>query len=176
MGQAVIKEAVGIFDNKDDLDAAIMELESTSFRRDAISVLGKKDAIEHAFGKPAVDPEKVMDNPKTPRETPIHAEEKGIGTGAVISTGILAGTVGSLISAGAAVSVPAVVTAAALGGGSGGIIASMVGDYYDSELRDQINKGGLLLWVQTPGSTREKTACAILKKHGARKVHVHEIT
>ncbi|MEC7028623.1 MAG: hypothetical protein VXW91_03035 [Pseudomonadota bacterium] len=176
MAQAMIKEAVGIFDNKEDLDEAIMELESTAFRRDVISVLGNKKAIEDHFGRDVPEPDKIMDDPNAPRATPVYPEEKGIGTGAVVSTGILAGTVGALVTAGAAITVPAAVTAAVIGGGSGAVVAKVIGDYYDDQVQNQIDNGGLLLWVQTPGPDREKTACAIMKKHGARKVHLHEIT
>ena len=138
MAQAMIKEAVGIFDNKEDLDEAIIELESTAFRRDVISVLGNKKAIEEHFGGDVPEPKEIMDDPDIPRATPIYPEEKGIGTGAVVSTGILAGTVGALVTAGAAITVPAAVTAAVIGGGSGAVVTKLITEVYFYGCKPQV--------------------------------------
>ncbi len=170
-----VSEAVGVFDDVEALSEAVTELEHTAFSRETLSVLGDAKAIEEKFGKPVVNPDKAAEDPDAPRRPPVRTEEKSIGTGAIIGGGAYIGAVGALLTAGAAVTVPAVITAAALGGGGGGLLAKMLGDRYGSEIEDQIEKGGLVLWVQTRDKDREELACHILKKHGAHNVHVHEI-
>jgi hypothetical protein len=43
-------------------------------------------------------------------------------------------------------------------------------DYY----ADQIEGGGILLWVRVPNKEREKLAVDILKGHSGTDVHVHD--
>src|SRR6056297_3331878 len=111
-----IREAVGVFEDMEALREAVTELESTKFRREDISVLGNKKDIEEQFGRPEVVPELVEDNPDAPRQPPIRTEEKSIGTGVMIGGGVYIGALGALLAAGAAVSVPAVIAAATIGG------------------------------------------------------------
>lgn len=174
MTQKKFREAVGVFDDKDKLDEAIAELELKAFNRAQISVLGTKQSIEERFGKPVVKPVKLEDNPDTPRMAPVRPEEKGLAAGALISGGLFVGAIGALIAAGAAVSIPAVISAAAIGGGSGGLLVKVLGGHFDEHIEKQIKKGGLVLWVHILGPKREKIACDILEKYGAKHIHVHE--
>ncbi|PCJ97479.1 MAG: hypothetical protein COA45_09410 [Zetaproteobacteria bacterium] len=170
-----VKEAVGVFKDIDALNTAVEELERTAFSRDKISMLGNRDEIKKTFGQSEIKPELVEDNPEAPRRSPIHPEEKAIGAGIVIGGAAYIGAVGALLAGGAAVSVPAVLTAAVIGGGGGGVIASILGHNFDLNIKKQIEMGGTVLWVQTLGPKREKIACDILKKNGATHIHIHEI-
>jgi hypothetical protein len=71
------------------------------------------------------------------------------------------------------------VVAAALAGGTGGLVGSFlakwVGDHHAQYLQDQIDRGGLLLWVHTRDGSLEKRAVEILEKHSGREVHVHAL-
>ena len=77
--QQTIREAVGVFDDPEKLNAAIAELEFTAFPRQDISVLGGSGNVEKQFGTPAVNPLLVEDNPDAPRVAPIRPEEKALG-------------------------------------------------------------------------------------------------
>jgi membrane protein YqaA with SNARE-associated domain len=57
----------------------------------------------------------------------------------------------------------------------GAIVAWLLGTYYNAILMRQIREGHLILWVRTPGREEEQIACGIMKKHGGRRVHVHDI-
>jgi len=90
-----------------------------------------------------------------------------------IGAGLLMGPVafaGGTLAAGAG--------AAALGGGLGGLIgvglAKLVGDKHEERLKEQLNYGGLLLWVRVWGAEDEKRAVEILSRHSGREVHVHQ--
>ncbi len=86
---------------------------------------------------------------------------------------------GAGAGASTAVSIPATLVAVALGGGSGaaigGALAKALGDHYNHEIKEQIEKGGLVLWVRTPDEERENIACDIMQAHGAKHVKVHTI-
>ena len=42
-------------------------------------------------------------------------------------------------------------------------------------LQEQLERGGLLLWVRTPTPGRERRAIEILTRHAVHDVHIHEI-
>ena len=42
-------------------------------------------------------------------------------------------------------------------------------------IQEQIDHGGLLLWVRTRDEDHEKRAVDILKKHSGKDVHLHDI-
>lgn len=170
-----IREAVGVFGSSNDLNKAVAELEATAFPRDALSILGTTEALKEKFGDTEIFPEVVEDNPNTPRNSPVHPEERALGAAALVGGGAYLGAVSAAIAAGA-ISVPALITAAAIGGGVGGIIAKIMGSQHTEHIKKQLEKGGLLLWVHTNTPQDETIACDILKKHNAQHVHVHEIS
>jgi len=53
-------------------------------------------------------------------------------------------------------------------------LAKWVSDHHAHYLQEQIDHGGLLLWVRTRDSEHEKRAVDILSKHSGRDVHVHQ--
>jgi hypothetical protein len=70
-----------------------------------------------------------------------------------------------------------VATAAALGGGAGGIagtwLAKLLGDQQAQRVQEQLRHGGLLLWVRTWDAEEKSLAVQILKRHSGQDVHVH---
>jgi hypothetical protein len=42
-------------------------------------------------------------------------------------------------------------------------------------LQEQLDRGGILLWVRTSDSVAEEAALSILKRHSAHDVHLHDI-
>lgn len=172
-----IREAVGIFDAYDQMEETIGDLQISGFARHQISVLGTEAAVKERFGAPHVKTELLKDNPDAPRSPDIKKEELGIAQGLLIGGGTVTGVVGAVIASGG-LAVPGAVMAAALGGAggitAGGVLAKLLGDKYAEFFQKQIDQGGLLLWVNTPDKDAETKAQAILKKYGARDVHVHE--
>ena len=78
-----------------------------------------------------------------------------------------------------AITFPAIVAAAVIGGIGGGaigaILTKVMGDKYKHHIEEQVEKGGLLLWVRTPDVEKEQLALEILKACGGHHVHVHDI-
>jgi hypothetical protein len=59
------------------------------------------------------------------------------------------------------------------GGALGAGVARLVGDRHAKNLQNQLEHGGLLLWVRTWDSGDEQRAVDILTKHSGHDVHVH---
>lgn len=55
-------------------------------------------------------------------------------------------------------------------------LARQVDSRHDRTLQSQLDRGGLLVWVRTRNSREEDRAMKVLKRHGARDIHVHDIT
>lgn len=172
------REAVGIFDNQAKLDSAVAELELSEFAHHDISVLGDQDTLEERFGSDTVKPERLEDNPEAPRGTYVHPEEKTIGASVVVGIpAYIAGCIAALMVNPAThfALLGAVTTGSLFGALLGGAVVYFMKQRMQSRATRQIKKGGLLLWVRTPNSTKEKRALDILRRHGGRHVHVHSI-
>ncbi len=174
----LVREAVGVFQDADALEAAIDSLMSQGFDRAEISLLAGERAVEAKLGAHYRRVQDLEDDPAVPRRAFVSTEAVGDVQGALIggliylggaaAAGALVATGGSLI--GAAV-------AAALGGGTGGllgsVLAGLVGDRHARGLQDQLDHGGLLLWVRTRDTAHEEKALRVLEDAGASDVHVH---
>ena len=57
----------------------------------------------------------------------------------------------------------------------GTILAKWIGDHHVNYLQEQMDHGGLLLWVRTWGVEDERRAVQILRSHSGRDVHVRAI-
>jgi hypothetical protein len=176
-GAVTVREALGIFKNVRDLRGAIVELDD-HFPRTAISVLGSRAEVEAEFGTPAVSLERIADVPHTPHAVPIRIEEKVIGNSVLIGgTGYL-GAAAVAIAAGA-MTIPAVITAVAIGAGTGaavgGVLAQLLENHFNKDIEEQILRGGMLLWVHADDEAQEELACEILRRHGAEGVRVHTL-
>ncbi len=72
--------------------------------------------------------------------------------------------------------VAAAVTGAAVAGAA---IATALGHFMDRNhaewLEEQLERGGLLLWVRTPDAAAEQKALEILRRHSAHDVHLHKL-
>lgn len=169
-----IREAMGVFADMDALNRAVVELD-TRFPRHAISVLGGREEIERQFGQSTISPETAEHDNTTPHRAPVRDEEKVVGLSVLVGSGAYIGAVAMALAAGA-VSFPATIMAAVIGGGGvaalGAVLVKVLGDQYHKDIEDQIARGGLLLWVNTPTSEDEQVACDIMRRHGASHIKV----
>ena len=174
----MFKEAVCVFDNIKNLQDCIRTLEGSAFPRQDISVMGQRGELEEVFDQKAVDPDLAMDDPETPRQAPARPEEQTIGTSALIGGTAYVGAMAMALSAGAA-ALPAIAGAAVLGAAGGGaigaVLSKLLGDHYNHGIEEQIEKGGLLLWVRTPDTHKEVLAKVIMRQHHGRDVHIQEM-
>lgn len=174
------REAVGVFATADAFQEAIDELMSSGFDRADISLLAAEQTVEeklhHKYKKVA----ELEDEASVPRTCYVSTESIGDAEGGLIGGLMYVGAltaIGAIVASGGTLA--AVVAGAALAGGAGGLIGSVlakfVGDHHAKHLQDQLEHGGLLLWVRVADGAHEKLATDILRKHSGRDVHVHTL-
>jgi hypothetical protein len=175
-----IREAVGVFNRPEELQHAIDELLSSGFHRAELSLLASEQAVEEKLGHRYKKVSALADHPTVPRAAYVSTEAIGDAEGGLIG-GLM--YVGGVAAAGAFVAsggtLAATIAAAALAAGAGGLIGSVlakwVGDRHAHYLQEQLDRGGLLLWVRTWDAEDETRAVEILRKHSASDAHVHAL-
>jgi hypothetical protein len=175
--EAVVSEAVAVFDDVSDLDAAVGELRAAGFGKDEISLLATEQAVKRKLGHRYERVEELEDDPEAPRVAYRtraalgDSEDRLIGSLIYLPTVVAAGTV--VASAGV---VAAAVTGTALAGALiGTVLAHWLGKSHAEHLQEQLDRGGLLLWVRTPDAGARRRALDILRRHSAHDVHVHQL-
>jgi len=172
MTTGTIREAVAVFDDADSLEAAVVALESHGFDRAAFSVLADEATVEHKLGHRYRSIKEMEDEPAAPRETFFtHVSrteaEYGLPLGLAAVAGLALAGVGGVL--------PLLV---AVGGGAaiGGVLGQKLHQHHAKRVREQLARGGLLLWVNLRDKAEEEAALHILGKHSAHDLHVHDIS
>jgi hypothetical protein len=172
-------EAVALFHDVKSLQAAIDELLTSGFDQGCLSVLGNEKAIEDKLGHSYGSTRDLEDNPNVPRATwvpdeSIVAEAACIGTPAYLSA-----IIGSLVVFASGGTLLGGVAIAAVAGGAGATVgtalAGIVGHEHAKHLNENLNRGGLLLWVRTRDVEAEKKALDVLRRHSGQDVHLHPV-
>jgi hypothetical protein len=174
------REAVGIFHRAEDFQEAIDELLSSGFHRAELSLLASQSAVAEKLRHHYRETSALADDPEAPRAAYVSTEAIGDAEGALIG-GLF--YVGATLAAGAVLAsggtLAAAIAATAAAGGAGGLIGSVlarrVGDHHGRYLQEQIERGGLLLWVHLRDDRIEERAVRILEAHCGENVHVHAL-
>jgi len=174
-----IREVVGIFHASADLQATIDDLLSAGFDRAELSLLASVRTIEKKLGHAYRKTRDIADDPEIPRAAYVSLEAIGDAKGGLIGSLVY---VSAIVAAGAVVvsegPLAAAFAAAVVAGGAGGFIGSLlariVGHHHANYLQEQIDNGGLLLWVHARDADHEARSIAILRSHCGDNVHVHE--
>jgi hypothetical protein len=176
-GKTTTREAVAVFDDVSELDAAVQELRKMGFARADISLLATEDAVQKKLGHRYQRIEELEDEPEAPRvtyKTPAALADSDdilVGSLTYLPAVVAAGTV--VASAGV---VAAAVTGTALAGALiGTVLTRWLDKHHAEHLQEQLDRGGLLLWVRTPDEPAERRALEILTRHSAHDVHIHEL-
>jgi len=180
MAENSAREAVGVFHDESALQGAVDELLLAGFDRANLSLLASAHAVEEKLGHKYDKVAEVEDDLSVPRAVFIGKDSRTEGETAVISglayVGAI-GTVGAIVASGGTVGLA--ILGAAAAGGLGGLIGAALARFMDRHhahhLQDQLDRGGLLLWVSVHGAEQEAKAREILEKSGAEHVHVHDI-
>jgi hypothetical protein len=175
-----IRETVGVFDRPETLQEAIDDLLSSGFDRAELSLLAGEKTVDEKLGHKYRKIAELEDDPIVPRCCYVSTESIGDAEGGLIG-GLM--YVGATAAAGAVVAsggtLALVIATAAVAGGVGGLFGSLlakwVGDHHAHHLQEQLDHGGLLLWVRTWDAERETRASEILSRHSGRDVHVHTL-
>jgi len=180
MSDNTVREAVGVFHDEASLQAAADELLITGFDRSYLSLLTGEKTVERELSHKYTKIKELGDDPSAPHLAYIgsdsRTEAKGAVIGGLVYVGAV-GTVGLIVASGGTMA--AAMIGAALAGGAGGmvgvVLSKLIDGHHAHYLQEQLNKGGLLLWVRTKNAEQEERATNILKRHSADDVHVHDL-
>ena len=173
-----IPEAVGVFDTFEDLQKAFYDLRSVGIHHSDISLLGDEKVLEEKLGKAYWRASELEDDPHAPRAHFVSEEAIGELEGAIAGGFFF---VGSAIAMAAmltpASTLAASIAAVAIGGSPAAVIGTLlarrVGQHHKDYYADQIEHGGILLWVRARDDERADMAVKIMKGHSGRDVHLH---
>jgi hypothetical protein len=174
-----VREAVGVFHKVDDLQVAIEALLSSGFDRAELSLLASDHAVAAKLGNVSFREAELEDDPTVPRAVYVSPAAMGAAEGGLVGAlAYVGGVATAAVIALAGGPITVIVLGAVLAGGAGGLVgtglAKWVGHRRATYFQDQIDRGGLLLWVRTWDAHREQKAVEILGRHSASDVHVHE--
>ncbi|NNM57153.1 hypothetical protein [Acidocella sp.] len=168
---ATYREAVAVFDSAETLDAAVFTLETHGFDRAAFSLLASEEAVEQKLGHRYQLVKEVEDDPAAPRDT-FYSRISRLEATYLPAPALAA--IGGLMFTGATVALPAVIAA---GGGFvlGAALGGLIHRHYATRVKEQLERGGLVLWVSLREAALEEKALEILRAQGGHDVHVHEM-
>ena len=176
-GAAKVREAVAVFDDVSSLESAVDDLRAAGFAKDQISLLAGHETVEQTLGHMYQRVEEMEDDPAAPRTAFVSGksmdarENRLLGSLTILPTMIAAGTVVATAGAVAA----AVVATAVAGALLGTVFAHWMDRRHADWLQEQLDRGGILIWVRTPTEEDERRALAVLTRYSAHDVHIHEI-
>jgi hypothetical protein len=175
-----VREAVGVFHDRDSFLNAVEDLMSAGFDRSDLSLLAGEQAVQDKLGHNYTKVQELEDDAAVPRVAFV-----GDHSMAEARTGVIGGLayIGAVAAAGAVVAsggaLAAAIAAAVAAGGGGGVLGAWAARYLGRDrakaLQHQLDHGGLLLWVHLRDDAHEQRALDILKKNGAEDVHVHDL-
>ncbi|MGJ0621346.1 MAG: hypothetical protein ACR65Z_11650 [Methylocystis sp.] len=173
------REVVGVFSDGYALEAAVEELLKSGFDLGDISLLAGEKAVASKLGHTYEKIEEVEDDDNAPRVAYAPRESRGAKKGALVGALVYVGAAaaaGAVLASGGPLAM--LLVSGVVGAEFGGLIGAVLGEFMDERhakyLQEQLDHGGLLLWVRTRNSALEERAMHILAKHSGRDVHAHD--
>lgn len=178
--ERTVTEAVGLFHNPEELQAAADALMTHGFNYFDLSVLASEKTVQERLGHYVKSVRELEDAPDAPTTAFVPKETEGDAAGGIIGLFMyipaVVGTAAVVASGGTlAAAIAATVIGGGVGGGIGGIISRWMEHRLAQQIEEHLEKGGLLLWVRTWDKNHEETATRILKENGAEDVHIHKL-
>lgn len=175
-----VREAVGVFQDAGALQGAVDELLVRGFDRSMLSLMATSAAVERELGHRYRRVEEMADDPNAPHVAYVGVDSPVTGQGAAASALAYIGAcaaAGIVVASGGAVAlaIAAALAAGVSGGAVGAGLARFLGSYHAERLQEQLERGGILLWVRTPDEHCEILAGEILERRGASLVHLHDL-
>lgn len=170
-----VREAVAVIEDIESLEAAVEELKEAGFAESDLSLLAGHATVERKLGRMYTRVEELEDEPDVPRTAFVSTrkveerEKMMVGSMTTLPTLIAAGTI--VASAGAVAA--AIAGTAVTGALIGNVLARWMDKRHAQWLEEQLERGGILLWVRTADEARERQALAILIRHATHDVHIH---
>ena len=171
------REAVAVMESVSALEAAVRELLEAGFTKSDLSMLASQTAVEHKLGHRYKRVEELEDDPSAPRTAYVSLDTMEDRERMVMSS---LTTLPALLAAGTVVASAGAVAAVIAGtAAAGALIGTAFANWMDKRhahwLTEQLEAGGLLLWVRTATPEKESAAVRILGHHAAHDIHLHDV-
>jgi hypothetical protein len=178
--RTVIREAVAVFHDPAAVQTAVSDLQSGGFDRADISFMAREGYLDGHLKREYPDVRQAADDPRVPRDPVI--DETDIRQQRTLDTS-LAATIAGFAAAGFTVmtggALPLAIGLAAVAMGGVGAAGALVGRAaekgQETFLEEQLQHGGVLLWVHTADLEAERRALEILRRDGGEDAHIHEL-
>jgi len=177
-----VREVVAVFHDAGALEAAVDDLARAGFAQTSLSIMAAAvaAAVAEKLGHRFEPIEDIEDDPNVPRRTFVGKADRSVEESAAIGlplyVGAMAGAAAVVASGGAvAMALLAAAAGGTVGGGFGAVLARSIGKAEADRLEDNIQAGGILLWVAVSDAAAEARAIEVLKTAGGTHVHAHEI-
>jgi hypothetical protein len=162
MAEQSVREAVGVFHDEKSLQSAVDELLIADFDRSYLSLLAGNAAVEEKLGHVYEKVAELEDDSRAAYQAYVGVDSRTEAKGAIMSGLAYVGAIGAVAAGGT-------------GGVIGGYLARFLDQHHATYLQDQLDRGGLLLWVRVPDPEHEQRALDTLKRWSADDVHVHDL-
>src|SRR5579875_2445973 len=166
--QPTIREAVAAFNDPEALKAAVSDLQSHGFDRAEISFLAR-EGFEGHLAQQYPDMRRAEDDPNTQRDAVV--DETDIRQRRTLEISMWAtiaafAAAGFTVATGGATALAAGMAVVAMGGvgGAGALVGKLYGQGQETFLKEQLERGGVLVWVRTRDAEAEARATDILQR------------
>ena len=170
------REAVAVFNDEKSLNAAVDELLQAGVPQEDLSLLADSARVQSG----AVTTEELEDKDGVERKAYVSSDSRVEGMAAMVGVPAYVAGAGAaaIVATGGAALIPtiAVVCGSGLTGGALGLVfARAFGRRHAERIQQQIQDGGLILWVHAADPAKDGKIVDILKRHSARDVHFHVV-
>lgn len=175
-----VREAVATFDDVEQLEKAVFDLRTAGFEHRQMSLIANESTVKEKLGSRCEHVAELTDDPGVPRSAFVERAVVREGKAALIGALSYIGAVGAAGAIAASGGTLAVVAGGALalgtaGAAVGAALAEYLGHEQAASLNAQIEKGGILLWVNVPDEASEAKALAALRPLSKSTVYIHDI-
>ena len=175
------REVVGVFQDEMSLRSAADALLIANFDRSSLSLLADHRRVVAKLGHECGNVTELEDDPGVPTRHYVGTDSRIEGEAAIVGipvyfAAILA--VGIVVAA-EGTAMDALIAAAIVGaiaGAAGYAVVRVLEGRHRRHLREQIEHGGIPIWVRCEDARHEQRAIEILRAHGAGHVHSHEMS
>jgi hypothetical protein len=177
---AVPREMIALFDNENELNDAVEDLQIVGFERSGISVSPPWKRAERQIGRQLASAVELADALDAPHSAPVDPASFGVAQGACIAGPLYVFSCSATImfaAGGAALATIAVaaIVAGVMGAAVGLLPVIWLRRSHNLYVQDLLARGGLVLWVNIADQKCEQRARLIFARHAAHDVHNNSV-
>ncbi|HLG87261.1 MAG TPA: hypothetical protein VKZ79_08695 [Alphaproteobacteria bacterium] len=174
-----IREVVGVFNDQEHMQLAVDDLQAHGFNRANLTTAADSRTMQRQTGHGYIDVRDIEDDGDVPRAIYVSKRSLGNAEGVLIGIAIYVPTciAAAILAARGATDITLIIgvlIVAAVGGLLGFMFARRLDGAYTQRIREQLEHGGIVLWVSVYSDVQEKLAMEILQTAAGRDVHAHD--